>query len=81
MGPGQRAEEMQVGGVEEAYGAISATTEDIVLAHRDAVGHSGLQAEKSGQQGAPAQAFLHSHLPRGAASQGEGGEHSPAAPA
>lgn len=45
MGPGQGAEEMQVTGVEEAHGTISTATENVVLAHRDAVGHSGLQAE------------------------------------
>ena len=45
VGPGQGAEEVQVRGVEEAHGAISAAAEDVVLAHRDAVGHGGLQAE------------------------------------
>lgn len=52
VGPGQGAEEVQVGGVEEAHGSISAATEDVVLAHRDAVGHSGLQTE--GLRSAPA---------------------------
>lgn len=45
MGPGQCAEEVQVRGIEEAHSAISTATEDVVLAHRDAVRHSGLQAE------------------------------------
>lgn len=45
VGTGQRAEKVQVRGVEEAHGAISTATEDVVLAHRDAVGHSSLQAE------------------------------------
>lgn len=48
VGPGKGAEEVQVGGVEEAHGAISAATEDVVLAHGDAVGHGGLQAEGLG---------------------------------
>lgn len=46
VGPGQGAEEVQVRGIEEAHSAISTATEDVVLAHRDAVGHSGLQAEE-----------------------------------
>lgn len=53
MGPGQRAEEVQVGGVEEAHGAIGTATEDVVLAHRDAVGHSGLRAEGPGSARVP----------------------------
>lgn len=54
MRPGQGAEEMQVGGVEEAHGAVGAATEDVVLAHGDAVGHGGLWAEgHAGQPGHP----------------------------
>ena len=47
-GPGQGAEDVQVGRGEEAHGAISAATEDVVLAHGDAVGYGGLQAEGLG---------------------------------
>lgn len=73
MGPGQGAEEMQIRGVEEAHGAISTTTEDVVLAHRDAVGHGGLQAEelRSARATLP-NPSLNSHLPRGETSQGKG---------
>ena len=45
MGSGQGAEKVQIRGVEEAHGAISTATEDVVLAHRDAVGHGGLHVE------------------------------------
>lgn len=76
VGPGQRAEEVQVGGIEEAHGAIGTATEDVVLAHRDAVGHSGLQAEGPGQQGSPAQPLLDSRLPREETSQGRGEERA-----
>lgn len=80
MRPGQGAEEVQVRGVEEAHGAISAATEDVVLAHRDAVGHGGLQAEGLKSAWPPTQTLLSSHLPRGDTSQGRGrGESSPAA--
>lgn len=37
---------MQVGGIEQAHSAISTATEDVFLADRDAVGHSGLWAEQ-----------------------------------
>lgn len=53
MGPGQRAEEVQVRGVEQAHGAIGTATEDVVLAHRDTMGHSGLQAEGLGSARVP----------------------------
>lgn len=72
MGPGQGAEKVQVRGVEEAHGAISTATEDVVLAHRDAVGHGGLQAEGLRSVEATCQPLLHNHLPRGETSQGSG---------
>lgn len=46
MGSGQGAQEVQVRGIEKAHGAVSTATEDVFLAHRDAVGHSGLWAEQ-----------------------------------
>lgn len=72
MGPGQGAEKVQVRGVEEAHGAISTATKDVVLAHRDAVGHSGLQAEGLRSVEVTCQPFLNNHLPTEETSQDSG---------
>lgn len=72
MGPGQGAEKVQVRGVEEANGAISTATKDVVLTHRNAVGHGGLQAEGLRSVEATCQPLLNNHLPRGETNQGTG---------
>ena len=72
MGSGQGAKEVQVRGVEKAHGAISTATEDVVLAHRDAVGHCGLWAEWLSSARPPAHSVFSPPHPSTATCQEEG---------